>query len=357
MLERQLAYRTIAAAELMEHGAYYFWAVTTVVLGAGVWGLASAVVVRSLVGTCAFLAFSPAGRVRPRLAWRPVRNLIGFGLRFQAVGLVGMIRDQGINVGTAAIAGLATLGQWSFVYGLLQGPLLLFETLWRVSFPAMARLLAVGDDPSRSFQRALNVLGIVSGLIVAGMAGTAPALVPAVFGAKWLPSVAVMPWANLAFAFAGPISVVSAGYLYARGDSTAVLKAVCVSAAVWVAVGLGLLPLIGVSAIGVGMFASAVAESWMLGAALKRRTQIHLARALLPSSAAAGVASAAGWFTAEALGRTLWSTGASGVSVVVAYVAVLILADRHALTEACAVLRRHLGRSPDAPEPSVLGDA
>ena len=47
-IERQLLYRKLATAETSELLVYYVWTVATVALGWGVWGLATAVVMRSI---------------------------------------------------------------------------------------------------------------------------------------------------------------------------------------------------------------------------------------------------------------------------------------------------------------------
>jgi O-antigen/teichoic acid export membrane protein len=82
---------------------------------------------------------TPDGVVRPRLGWSRIRPLLGFGARFQAVGVVNIVRDLGLNLGTVVIAGVSTLGLWNLAYRVMQLPYLLFSSLWRVSYPAMAR--------------------------------------------------------------------------------------------------------------------------------------------------------------------------------------------------------------------------
>jgi hypothetical protein len=68
--------------EIIEQLSYYAWGVTTILLGAGVWGLASASVVKALVGTAAMLAVSPIARMSPSYSWRRLRPMLGFGVKF-----------------------------------------------------------------------------------------------------------------------------------------------------------------------------------------------------------------------------------------------------------------------------------
>ncbi len=66
VLERQLLYRRLATAETVEMMVYSAWTIVTVAIGWGVWGLATATVVRSLVGTALIVALAPIGVVWPR---------------------------------------------------------------------------------------------------------------------------------------------------------------------------------------------------------------------------------------------------------------------------------------------------
>src|SRR4051794_30814680 len=153
VLERRLSYRTIATVDVLDAVAFYVWAIAAVALGAGVWGMATAMVVRAAVGTAAMARLGPLGLVRPRWSWHAVRPLIGFGAKLQAITVVALIREQGINLATAAIGGVATLGAWNLAYRVLQAPQLVFSTADRVSYPAMSRLLVGGRDPRAAIER------------------------------------------------------------------------------------------------------------------------------------------------------------------------------------------------------------
>ena len=69
-------------------------------------GLATAIIVRSALGSGLMMSKTPHGMVRPRLGWSRIRPMLGFGARFQAVGVVNIIRDLGLNLGTVLIAGV-----------------------------------------------------------------------------------------------------------------------------------------------------------------------------------------------------------------------------------------------------------
>lgn len=318
-LERELSFRTIATVDVVELLAHYAWALTAVALGAGVWGLASAVVVRGLAGAVAMVRLSPLGWVRPRLAWREVRPLMGFGARFQAAAGVSVARDQLLNAGIAAIAGISTLGVWALAFRVMQVPLLLFTTLYRVSYPAMAKLLAAGRDPRSAIERAAALTAVAIGAIVVGIAAGAPALVPSLLGDRWEEVPPILGLGGVALLITCPVSAATVGWLYAAGDAGTVLRAFAVHAAAWLVVGLALLEPVGPAAIGIGWIAGAIGDATVLGVVAARRTGARLARRLAAPVAVALAAGAAGW----AISSTAETVPAGLAGVVVGEAALL----------------------------------
>ena len=126
-LERALEYRPIASIEFTESLAYYGWAIATVWVGWGVWGLASAAVVRALAGSVLMALASPLGILTPRLEREHAARMLAFGIGFQAVGLAALARNQGVNLVVAAAGGEQLLGFWSLANRLLQVPFWLFR--------------------------------------------------------------------------------------------------------------------------------------------------------------------------------------------------------------------------------------
>ena len=148
LLERSLSYRPLALVEVGQVLTYYTWAIGFVLAGFGLWGLASATVAMRAVAAILMARVSPVGLVRPGFSWHVMRPLLGFGVRFQAVSATSLFRDLGLNAAIAAIASAATLGLWSLARRLMELPLLLFESLLRVAFPAMSQLVSAKEDMS-----------------------------------------------------------------------------------------------------------------------------------------------------------------------------------------------------------------
>jgi O-antigen/teichoic acid export membrane protein len=307
MLARSLRFGTLAKADMTGLVAFYGWSILGVLLGFGVWAMATGVVVRQAVGVAVTLRLSPLGFVGPSLSGvQGVAPIIKFGVRFQTVHFTTMVREQGLNAATGAIAGVTTLGLWSFMSRLLQLPLLFFESLSRVSFPAMAQLLSAKEDPRPLVERAAGMSALGAAVMLSTFVGAAPELVPGVFGEQWRASTAVVPWVSLALLIGGPVSVACVGYLYAANEPARVLRAALVSTAAWFMVALPLLPLLGLEALGIGALACAIVDAWLLA----RATRILSgARVLRPLAAPLVIAVLAG-----GLGWTLASTGPSNLT-------------------------------------------
>jgi O-antigen/teichoic acid export membrane protein len=291
MMERDLSYRVIARAEVIEAVVGYSWAIATVAAGWGVWGLASAAPVRVAAGSIAMVRFGTVGFVGPRPNWRLVRPLLSFGIRFQAVNAVVAARDQGLNAGIAIVGGISTLGIWSLAFRIMQVPLMLFLSLVRISYPAMARLLDAKEDPRGVIERGIGIVAVALSPILVGIGAGSSALLPPLVGERWAAVPDILAFASLAMMISAPVSIPCVGYLLASGEVSKVLKAASLQGLTWVAIALALLGPIGVGAIGIGWLSMAFVEVGLLSFWVGRQSG---ARVLLSLARPLGVAVAAG---------------------------------------------------------------
>ena len=223
-LEREMAYRLVLQAEMIEVFVWNAFAVVAVAVGLGVWGVAVAQIARALTGYLALTLRGPIGFVLPRLNWGRGRELFSLGAKFQGLQVVLLIRDQGLSIAIAAIGGFEALGVWNIVYRFTTVVIILMESLWRVSFPAMSRLRETGEDPLPVVERAASMAAVVSGVLVVPLAGAAPALIPVLFGPHWTAAVRVLPLAACAVMLAGPVSAIAIGYLLSEGRPGVMLR-------------------------------------------------------------------------------------------------------------------------------------
>jgi O-antigen/teichoic acid export membrane protein len=348
VLERQLLYKRLATAETAETVVYYAWTVVTVLIGWGLWGLATATVARAIVGTAFTLALAPTGIVWPRYDRRRIRAMLGIGVRVQAVDFVVLVRDQILVLGSALIGGVSVVAYWSLVLRVLQAPQSLLLTLLRVSFPAMSRTRAAGGDPSSMLPRLLAAATILTGTLLAPLAA-APALVPLLFGDKWSPAADALTVACLAVIIHTPVLIAGQSYLWTAGDARSPLRAQLADAVVVVAVGLPLVPILGVLGLAIGGVACAFAHTVILARAVDRHTDVHVLRHIGVPVLAWMVAAGAAWGCAQGPGPLVVRATLSSCLAVGLYFGLLFMTRRE-LTLALAreywpwIRRRVLGR-------------
>jgi len=217
----------------------------------------------------------------PRLEFGTLRSMLGFGVRFQAVGLAALARAQGVNLAIVAVGGEQLLGYWSLANRLLQVPFWLFQALWRVSYPTMARLRALGEDTRRVVERLARMTALASGAALAPLAASAHSLVPALFGAPWAQAADPIPWASAGLMVSGPISVAAAGYLYSERDARTPLTATIVNGVIWVVLTAILLDPLGIAAAGIAWMLASWTEAAIFSRALRHRAGLRVERVVL----------------------------------------------------------------------------
>jgi O-antigen/teichoic acid export membrane protein len=342
-LERRLEYRPLVMIEVGETISYYVWAVGTALLGWGVWGLASAILVRAAAGTAVMLIVGPIGPILPRYSRARMRRLLRFGASYQSVDIIGLLRDSGVNIITPAVTSVATLGLWTLVGRVLQPPLVVFQSLRQVSFPGMARLREQGSNTQALLERGLKLATLGAGLVLAPLAACAPALIPAVFGSRWSAAAWAVPPDCLGLLLASPFSVAASGFLYAEGDPNAVLKTMFYSAVAWYVAMIPLLPFIGVAALGIGQLAAGAVEVVLFATALRRHLPgVRPVRSVAPELCAVTAAAAVGWLVAYLSPHTLLTMCASAALGLCLAAGGTWLVGRDGLKDLIAVTRRSL---------------
>jgi O-antigen/teichoic acid export membrane protein len=357
MFNRALLFQRVSLTDVMGLVAFYVWAITGAALGYGVWSLATGVLVRTVVSVVATVVISPCGFVVPLLSGsRQLLPLIPFGIRFQAAYIVMVARDQALIVVVAGVAGIATLGLWSFVYRLMQGPLVFFESVRKVGFPAMVRFLETGRSPAPVIEKSLGVAATAGGLALIATGAAAPELVPGIFGEQWRAAAAIVPTACLAVLVWGPVGVSTASYLLAAGAAGVVLRANILLAITWIAVASALLPVIGVAALGIGWLAGAMVYSAVLGRATAARTGARILRPLVAPVSLGGVAMGIGWLVTESGPESLLSALYGGATALGVFLGALLVLRRELLVTTVRfgadAVGSALGRRPAAPPDS-----
>jgi O-antigen/teichoic acid export membrane protein len=327
LAQRELRWTPLIIADITDTVVFNGVAIIAVLSGAGVWGVAAAAVLRSVVNTTLVL-FITRVIVRPSLSIRRIRSLLAFGAAFQGVQALSLIRDQGVNLLIVGIGGAAALGVWSLAYRLLGTVWMVFQSVWRVTFPAMARLIGNGDDPTPLLQRTLASVAIASGLILAPLAASASWLIPAVFGPDWTGAAEALPPAALGMLIVGPVSTATVGYLFAIGDAKTALRSLTLDTLAWFAVVIVALPSLGVQAVGLGMLLGFLVETVVLVRATRRHTALPLGRGLYRPVTAAIVATVVGYGVGSSISPDGVAAALAAIAAIVSLTGFLLVACR-----------------------------
>jgi O-antigen/teichoic acid export membrane protein len=329
-LERELRFGPSVTAEVVETLVYTVWSIAGLLLGFGVYALGTGAIVKTLVGTSVLNAMAPVGWVVPRVRVESVRGLLGFGLKFQGSGAVELARDQLLNLSIAGIAGYATLGVWAAADRVISVPLLVFETLWRVSFPVISRLRDAGEASTRMIRKGVELGAVIScGMLVPVAVVAAPAL-EGLLGHQWAEAAALMPWLCLGLAMQGSIGIVVASCLLADNAAGRVLACHTAGSVVMLVVALPLLPLVGYWALAAAFVASSVVDAVALDETLNRRLGYRTIDRVGPSVLCGLGAAAVGFAVLAPIGNDVLKVVVGASVSVSAYVLLISLLSRDA---------------------------
>ncbi|MEI6446573.1 MAG: oligosaccharide flippase family protein [Actinomycetes bacterium] len=342
--ERALDYGPIARADVIQALVGAAGSVGGLLLGAGVWSVAVSNTVAVWVGAIVAMFAVPGARLWPSLRIAPIRRLLAFGAQFQAISIVQLVRDQGLNLGVAALAGPAILGYWSLAGRVLQVPFLILGSLWRVSYPAMAALVNSGADASIAVKKTLRKSTIGMGLVLAPTGAASVSGVTLVFGDQWGPTGKVVASMCLILTVTGPVSVACAGYLSAAGRIRSVLVTSAVNAAVWLSLTLPLVHSLGTAAIVIGFALASPAEATIFSIATRRQLGVSpgLVASVTALPAIAGLA--LGVLAGAGLANGLAATVAAAITALAATLLGFRIGFRGDLEAVASTLRSSLSR-------------
>lgn len=317
MMERELRFGPLAAAEIVQTVAFYSVAVTLAILGAGAWAFVVAGVAQLAMGAA---VVNLAWRRRPAIGIDrgSLAKLLGFGFDYQASALFLNLRDAPLPALVGLVSGTVAAGMIQLAVRIALTIASIEDIVGRIAFPAFARLQGHPKEQSRALDAAILMTGLIMIPAQCWIAALAPVLVPLVFGSQW--SDAVLP---LQIICLGTLLRSPARYLrqaeFAQGASHRGLGMSFATTAL--ALGPFALGLIwwGLPGSAIGFLVGAVlglgASAWLAGGTLSlswQRFGLMIGAGLAAAAAAIGTLTVAGGW----LGLT-WPTAQWSVAIVV----------------------------------------
>ncbi len=197
-LNRDLRFKGFVLAEIIESATLYAVQITMAVTGFRAWSLITAGVAGALSGTMT-LSIRLKWFPRLSLAFARLKSAVGFSLPYQLNAALGALRGF---IPAWAVLALADSHQSGLVMWCLGLTGLVWQFAYlanRVLFPAFARL----QDEREAARRAAGSLLFAGGwlaILLAAVGGALiPALLPVIFGERWIeaiPVLQVLLWAT-----------------------------------------------------------------------------------------------------------------------------------------------------------------
>lgn len=188
MMERELRFGPLAAAEIAQMVTFYAVAVGLAIGGAGAWAFVLAGVAQLATGTVivnfAWRRWPSVGIDRGCLA-----KLLGFGFDYQASVLLVTLRDAPLPALVGLVSGTVAAGLIQFAVRIALTVASIDETLARIAFPAFSRLQGHRHEQARALDTAILMTGLIVIPAQCWIAAVAPILVPVVFGSQWAEAV------------------------------------------------------------------------------------------------------------------------------------------------------------------------
>jgi len=192
ILERQFAFKAIAARSLFGILLGGTTGIVMAYLGFGVWSLVGQQLVSELV---AVLVLWTASDWRPglKVSMRHFRHLFNFGINILGFNLLSFVNTRADDFLIGYFLGSVALGYYSIAYRVLTiMTQLLTSTSNQVALPTFSRLQEDLPQFRKAFYLATRFTSAIAFPTFLGMAVLAPELVLLLFGEQWLPSAPVI---------------------------------------------------------------------------------------------------------------------------------------------------------------------
>lgn len=317
-LERSLAFRQIAVIDVAQALAFNFGVVILAWAGCGIWSIATALLCRTLVGV---------GLANKYVSWRPcwlwnwsqVSKRISFGVHYQGVKFISLIKDSVSPVIIGYLLGAASVGYVNWAGMLAAYPVMALFVLQRLYLPAFAQMQR---DRAQLAQVIENVIwmtnSIAAPLAVMTLFFSEP-ITRIIFGEQWLEGLPLLYWfwgANLFVATATPIMSLL--------DSVGLARVNFKFSIIWMLgnwmLGVPLLIIFGLPGYAAANFFVQLTNVFLFRAAQKEAS-FKILKVILPLWSCAGLVGAAFW-TATIFWPVadLWNLTACGITAIMTYV-------------------------------------
>lgn len=192
ILQRELAFKRLAARSLAATTMGGIVGVTMAFLGFGVWSLVAQNLANSLTGLIV-LWWASDWRPGITVSKRHYKDLFSFGVYVTGNNFSKVFARRSGDFLIGYFLGPTLLGYYTIGYRLVLHLIRLVTGIINaVAFPAFSRVQHQPERMRRAFYKVTQYTSLLAFPVFTGLAVLAPELIPALFGEKWIPSVPVM---------------------------------------------------------------------------------------------------------------------------------------------------------------------
>lgn len=168
-LQRELEFSKLVFPQILEQLAFHGLLIVMAWQGFGVIAYAWAIIARSLIGTAAMLAIKP-WRIGITISMSSLKNMIGFGVKFQLNDFLARIKDQLFYLVLGIILPLREFGyiQWAKTWSMYPYNLTV-QNVMAVTFPTFARLQKRKDLLRAAIEKSIYFISLLIFPILGGM--------------------------------------------------------------------------------------------------------------------------------------------------------------------------------------------
>ncbi|MEL7072127.1 MAG: oligosaccharide flippase family protein [Cyanobacteria bacterium J06581_3] len=217
MLERELRFAEVGLLEAIAQASNYLLAVPLVLMDWGYWGpLAGLVMQCSMLLILARRTYSVPWRWRWH--WSFLKPALQYGLTYSASDWILCLKALTVPLVVSRLGGIETAGLVSIAIRLVEQLAMLRIVIRRMSISVMAKFIGNAKATRQAISQGMTYQALLIGPVCASFACVSAWIIPALFGAKWLPSVQVFPLIAIA-ALVSAIFDLHAAALYASGHN------------------------------------------------------------------------------------------------------------------------------------------
>lgn len=138
-LERKISYQKIVFVQIAESTLFYLSVIILALLQFNLWSFTIAVILRAIIGLILIYIISP-WRPKIGIKWENLKQLIAFGLPFQASSFLALFKDDLIILYLGKVIGFEGVGYIGWAKKWAEAPIrIIMDNITKVLFPLVAR--------------------------------------------------------------------------------------------------------------------------------------------------------------------------------------------------------------------------